>query len=159
MGHRINGFIFRAGLMAPALQRHGLEHEPAAPLPQGFAFLPLTDELYDKISRLSTEPTPFTNFTYLSLPIARLAEEISKTAALAYIETDYHGGVGTQAAVLWRAGRLAAGPYFRWGRGPINKALRALGVKRRGWMQDRFDALALGRHRSNEKWMGQRESE
>lgn len=154
MGHCINGFVFPAASSLLAPRR--LEHSRAVPLPQGFAFLPLTEAMYDEITRFSAAPEPFKEFVYLSVPIAQLAEEaeeMSRAAALVYFETDYHGGVGTQAAALWRDGKLAAGPYFRWGRGPINKALRALGVAKGRWTQDRFAALGLGRYRSNEGWL------
>ena len=85
--------------------------------------------------------------------------EVSRKDAVSYVETGYFGGTGSQAAALYRAGRLewtaSIGichplddrPPIR----PINEALRALVVDA-GSSFDEFEAVGLGRHRSTEEW-------
>ncbi|PXA91489.1 hypothetical protein DMC47_25625 [Nostoc sp. 3335mG] len=74
---------------------------------------------------------------------------------LAYIETNYFGGAGSQAAALFRDGAVvmrAAKPIDRLPAHedhPINSALRHLGVAASRDM-DEFDALGLGRFRDLE---------
>lgn len=89
-----------------------------------------------------------------------MAAAASTGGALAYVEADFFGGVGTQAAVVWDGGRLVLGPLSaRLGPGrprprrawPINRALRTLGV-RAGAHVDEFEAADLGRHRETEDW-------
>jgi hypothetical protein len=75
---------------------------------------------------------------------------------VAYVEAEYFGGVGDQQAVLWREGRRTAlNPEAT---GPINEALRELGVRRLvpdggGEPLDEFDSVGLGRHRATEEWL------
>lgn len=84
------------------------------------------------------------------------AAETSKRGALAYVETDYFGGAGRQAAAVWTGGALAlrplamtseqglARPAATW---PINAALRLLGVTAPA-RSDAFEAFGLGQYRS-----------
>lgn len=63
---------------------------------------------------------------------------------LAYFETDYFGGAGVQAGLLYENGRLRIPP--RSGEGTINLLLKELGV----WHaqgRGEFDALQLAHHR------------
>ncbi|MEM1185868.1 MAG: hypothetical protein AAGI53_12815 [Planctomycetota bacterium] len=86
-----------------------------------------------------------------------LCAEVSSTGDVALISTDYFGGVGEQLAAVWSGGRVvfaersAGDGPVRWkrSRGPINRALRILGVKR-SWGRDEFDAVGLGEHRDLE---------
>jgi hypothetical protein len=70
---------------------------------------------------------------------------------VAYVETEYFGGDGVQAAAVWEGGAIAFGPR-QADAGPINEALRLLGVERTT-AQDEFDTVGLGRHRRNEGWI------
>lgn len=87
--------------------------------------------------------------------LTRGAEEWLETASLAgpiaYIETDYFGGVGTQAAAVWDWGRLRWGPQTG-DIGPVNEALHSLGVPRVGAGHDAFERVGLQLHRSNDRW-------
>ena len=89
----------------------------------------------------------------------RWAEQISKAGSIAYIETEYFGGIGGQCAVVWNQGEVAAGPfresnypangesvYTPPSDGAISQALRYLGVSV-GDEFDEFDALGLGNFR------------
>lgn len=89
------------------------------------------------------------------------AIESSRCFPLAYFETEYHGGAGSQAAAAWAGGVVVAGPFLQadedCGKGepsewPINRVLRHLGVVR-SKREDEFDAVGLGRWRNNEDWI------
>jgi hypothetical protein len=104
----------------------------AVPLEQGTALVPLPSGL-----------TP---------DAERLAARASRQAPILYAEAEFFGGVGEQHAVLWQGGEgtvLDAEP------GPINAALRVLGVRRTG-DRDEFDSVGLGRHRSTQDWVADR---
>lgn len=63
---------------------------------------------------------------------------------LAYLETDYFGGIGTQAGLLFEKGNMTVEPVE--GEGTINYILERMGVYReRG--KDEFDSLGLGNYR------------
>ena len=90
--------------------------------------------------------------------VARV-EDVARAASVAgpvaYVEAEYFGGTGSQAAVVYRHGLVEVGPLSSDGppgrSSPINAVLRHLGVTApRG--QDEFEALALGRHRHVEHW-------
>lgn len=87
-------------------------------------FMLLTQAFQDKLQRLSTG------------------------GQLAYVETDYFGGVGGQGAVVYRDGHEVL--PRTWGKaGVINGALRLLGVKRK-LLADRFTVIGFGQVRSND---------
>ncbi len=67
---------------------------------------------------------------------------------MAYVETDYFGGVGGQGAAVYSDRQVIMEP--EWGEsGSINRALKMIGVKR-NLLGDRFSALGLGAYRSND---------
>ncbi len=70
---------------------------------------------------------------------------------VAYVETEYFGGNGVQSAAVWERGAIAFGPK-QADVGPINEALRLLGVERTN-AKDEFDTVGLGRHRGNKGWI------
>ncbi len=157
MSHRILGFIAKYDDLRGAVA--DLPGVRVAPLRLGFGFLPLTEELAG-----DDEPAPFDHLVRLTERLGLWAAEHSRGFPLTYVETDYFGGVGTQAAVAWVSGQVVFGPTRTpEGRGgdvvgpataggAINRAVRHLGVTR-GWFHDEFDALRLGEHRSNEGWL------
>ena len=110
-------------------------------LPQGYGMIFLTDALLDEIGELfesanePSDPETITSF---------LLQEYSFHTKLAYIETDYFGGIGTQGGVLYKNGQICRKPHS--GDGTINLLLRELGV----WCaptKDEFDSLNLGIYR------------
>jgi hypothetical protein len=157
MGHHIRGFIAAEGeLRRAALDLLGAR---VVPLRLGFAFLPVTGQL------AGDEAKPFEHLEQLTERLAQWAGAQSRRFPLAYVETDYFGGDGGQAAVAWSGGEVVFGPLRTMDRpeggkfvptplleGAINRAVRHLGVER-GDARDEFDALGLGRHRSNEAWL------
>ena len=158
MGHHILGFIARWEDLRRAASN--LREAHVVPLALGFGFLPVTQQLAG-----DDEPAPFEHLDRLTARLGQWAAEQSRLFPLAYVETDYFGGVGLQAAIAWKNGRPAFGPVRTtdlWERGrsiptplldgAINQAVRHIGVAR-GEAQDEFDALGLGQHRSNESWL------
>lgn len=69
---------------------------------------------------------------------------------LVYIEAEFFGGAGDQAAVVWNNEKIILGPLIE--ANAINNALRAIGVKL-GNFKDEFEALGLGKHRHEEDWL------
>jgi hypothetical protein len=134
-------------------------------LNQGFAMVPLTAALPDAIVELASlrTPDPYPGFERLSAGIEHVLRiQASQAGPLAYVETDYFGGVGEQRAIAWRSGEVLVGPFFsRTDRGDsglhtepsgeraVNRVLSALGVTTRG-RTDPFEALALGQYRHTE---------
>lgn len=156
--HHIRGFIGRYDALVRAAL--GLVSARVAPLYLGYGLLPVTDDHAG-----GDEPVSFDHLERLTDRLARWAADQSQQFPLAYVETDYFGGDGWQAAVAWVEGCVVYGParttdLYEGGRlvptplldGAINRAVRHLGVDR-GAVRDEFDALGLGRHRSNERWL------
>jgi hypothetical protein len=127
-------------------------HAPIA-LPQGLAILPLRDKHID--SFLSPPMTGHPQgFNYLSEQLTLELQRASVGCAIAYVETEYFGGVGSQGAALFSDGRTVFGPSAAEA-GPINEALRLLGVKVAPPAYDEFEAVGLNRHRHAADWLGE----
>ncbi len=101
---------------------------------------------------------PESGFTVLRPGLAALIEAASAGGALAYVEADYVGREGVQAAAVWRRGHLAIGPLLLGRReefvadiAPVNVALRALGIAAAG-RSDEFTVAGLDRHRRTTDW-------
>lgn len=101
---------------------------------------------------------PESGFEVLTPGLVALIEAGSTLGAVAYLEADYLGLDGRQAAAVWRSGHLVAGPLllgrrelFESGTAPISVALRALGVAAAG-RRDEFVVAGLGRHRRTADW-------
>lgn len=81
--------------------------------------------------------------------VLQLLAQHSRTAPMAFVETDYFGGTGGQGAVVFGNGIAIYGP--EWDSiGPINRALALLGVEVTPPMTDEFDATGLGSIRTFE---------
>jgi hypothetical protein len=77
-----------------------------------------------------------------------LSDATKAGGGLAYVETEYFGGTGGQAAMAYVDGRQAMSPQSsRGGGGPINQALRLVGVTRTA-ADDEFDTIGLGERRT-----------
>ncbi len=81
--------------------------------------------------------------------IASICETASAIVPVAYIEADFFGGGGTQAATVWDAQRVVLGPLVE--DNAINQALRKIGVQ--SGIRDEFDTLDLGRCRFTDDWL------
>jgi hypothetical protein len=154
MGHYINGFVARCEPLT--FGSRALPGARVCQLKLGFGFLPLT-------ATLASRDDPAAQYAFLdrlTSPMAAWAVEQSREFAVAYIQTDYFGGTGSQCAIVWRDGAVGFGPLAtgdEYGSvsqlldGAINRAFRELGVER-GDALDEFEALGLHWHRHNDGW-------
>lgn len=131
----------------------------AVPLRQGLSLVPMTDELFDKL----TDGTPAQPSGFWKFPggFDRVLCSWSSHGPIAYIEAEYFGGVGRQCAAIWNSGTLIFGPAAidEWqpvpeAGTPISRALARLGVVRDGH-HDEFDAAGLSQHRRTQDWLPQ----
>lgn len=143
MGHEIQGVIVVADRARGIAALLGA---PVAQLDAGFAFVPLTDSAFDALCTGEGGEAP-PGFRWLIPKVSAMLAEVSRDTPLAWVETEYFGGIGAQAAALFVSGQRAwveAGPGFA-----IDRALRDLGVVREVH-RDEFDVVGLGRYRSME---------
>jgi hypothetical protein len=144
----IAGFVARREALREGT-RH-LRHAVVASLEQGFGFLPAADDLDDE---LGAGDVPHEEFWRLTQGLARLGAELSRGGPVAYVETDYFGGSGDQAAMIWEDGEVASAPW-KTRMDAIDGALLRLGAGK-GKADDHFDALGLGRHRHTDDWVNE----
>jgi len=131
-------------------------------LQQGFELLFLCEILTETICRqviLDNTGGLIKPFDFLDSRLEKYLETASVDGYFAYIETDYFGGAGTQAAGIFNKGKLVESYKSDTGSidisipwperlldEPINKVLRKIGVQRTQGL-DEFDNLGLGNHR------------
>jgi hypothetical protein len=98
----------------PALEAAAAEAWVASiPLHHCMALVPITNGVFDRLGG----GTEFGEAFFLSRGVEQLARRASSIGPIAYLDADLFGGVGTQAAVLWRDGEVVAGPVvteFGW---------------------------------------------
>ncbi len=160
--HCISGFIGKEEIIR-AFTDNWVEAKLVT-LYQGLAIIFLTRKLYDDIeelanSKLDIDYSEF--FMYLSPSIYEILVQESRIGKLAYIETDYFGGCGSQSAILFENSKIKIQPiktetlwdektynYYHKPEGEkaINVVLKELGVyKVKG--KDEFDSIGLGKYR------------
>jgi hypothetical protein len=150
MAHYIQGFV---ALLEPLRGVAVGKGWAVVPLEQDFGFLPVSKQMAG-----SDSPLQFEGFERLTTSLHDWAVDVSLRFPLAYIETEYFGGVGAQSAIAWQNRQVIEGPVIANNismDGPINRTLRRLGVVH-GNSHDEFDTLGLGRYRSNDQWLGDR---
>src|SRR5262245_36648338 len=108
MGHSIQGLLASDEWLRRGTKR--LSNVHVIPLDQGLSFLPVTDELFEAISANGLHGSPYAQFWKLSTGLVGLAVSISEHSPVAYVETDYFGGTGSQSAIVWNKGRVVFGP-------------------------------------------------
>jgi hypothetical protein len=141
MGYTLQAFIGEATEAKSAAPSDAVIVE----LPQSKALIPLTESIREEhdISFL-----PLTDEGSDDVPTA-VHEFAARAKKIAYVEAEFFGGAGTQAAAVWEEGRLVFGPIVA--DDAINQALRMLGVAKKEHF-DEFEALNLGRHRDTDEW-------
>lgn len=122
-------------------------------LTQGYIMIPLTEALKDDIEELIGMPSmAYDCFHKLSDSIVQMIKDARCADKVAYVETEFFGGVGEQAAIVWENGDIIYGPEFADNCSqPINRALKILGV-RIIKSPDEFEEINLHWIRSTEKW-------
>lgn len=149
MGHNIYAFIGK-DCAIQKLSDSWIKARAIA-LKQGCSMVFLTDDLFDDFTELygiddelnCNELTLFTSAVY------GVMQEYSKNCMLAYIETDYFGGIGTQAGVLFENGNVIIEPTTE--ENIINKILNNIGIYRENG-KDEFDSIGLGKYRRYSDW-------
>lgn len=146
MGHHVTGVIAKKGTCEALSKRWS--GQAVCPLNQGFAFLPL-DYQNLKFVRASDTSGAVGEFVYVTPNLIVTLQDASRGMEFAYVETEYHGGIGGQGALLFRDGKLTFGPEWA-DAGPISTALRKLGVTKADEDFDEFEAVGLIQLRMNE---------
>jgi hypothetical protein len=139
MGHHIQAIIGAAGVVARAKEL-GLIHAPIA-LELGFAWVPVPAREIDRLAETSdlVKSDWDKRFMHFGSVLPAIVSALSMHGPVAYIETDYFGGAGTQVATAFDRGERIL-PY-----GMVNDALQAIGV--RAARGDEWDAVGLTAHR------------
>lgn len=146
MGHSVQLIIGRGEAVAAFLRQW--PGSRSVELRGGWQAIPVEDALYAAIEAKASGATrpPELDVSPLGLEAA-LAAATEKGGGLAYVETEYWGGSGEQSAMAFVDGNEAmAAQRSRGGGGPINQALRRIGVVR--GEDDEFDTIGLGERRS-----------
>ncbi len=147
MGHRVTAIIARGPANLEAAEEYDL---PVMELKQGFELVHL--DIWHRTyweQKIKTESLREYTFSEGRM---RLDDELTHYWArrlfegkpYALIETDYFGGIGTQAAAVYEEGCVKMSTE----EGGINKALRVLGVEAQEEL-DEFDSVELNRHRES----------
>lgn len=120
-------------------------------LNQGYVVFPISEELSDQ--KVDVPQTfDFKEFSYLSVEVAELLKKASILSPLAYVETEYFGSEGVQSAMVLVDGQTAYGPK-QDEIGPINEALKVIGVKLVNGCSDEFEAIGFANVRCNEDFL------
>ena len=162
MSYQLSAIIADADLLREETRE--LDHAVLGELRQDFALLPVTPQLVQELTGAAPdsaigEPGPAQPFALaLSPALIEALTRWSRRGPVAYVEAEFAGGAGRQAAAVWLAGTLAWGPRFdstfdgprpQW---PINAALVELGAEPGSWI-DPFAELGLHVERSTEGWL------
>lgn len=152
MGHNITAVIGTADVISRVIDVAGCPSPTE--LRFGLQIAPLGHQQIDQLTQLQPGER-FAEFRALSAGLQNALQGAAGESLLAYIETNYFGGAGSQAAavlsgdrVLMRAAIPVTGNPARKD-DPINAALRMLGVQITAG-EDEFDALGLRRFRDLE---------
>src|ERR1700722_1644902 len=110
MAHAVNAIIVGIALKEAILGE--IPGARAITLKKGFCLVPITDELFEVLASRSPDMKEISSesFRKFSGPLERVLESASLRGPVAYIETEYFGGTGTQAAAVWLDGRLLMPP-------------------------------------------------
>jgi hypothetical protein len=126
-------------------------------LGQHLSLLAMTDVLFDAVA--VAEASLPDGLSKVPAALDRLLAACSANGPVAYVEAEFFGGTGEQAAQVWDSGEVVLGPLHLGENEPIpptgtpiSQALRRLGVTK-GNHNDEFDAVGLGRHRDTKDWL------
>jgi hypothetical protein len=168
MGYTLRACIAPEGAFSATPPLPGSTARPVR-LGHGLALWPLPDDELDAVEGAARAADPVPGFVGLPAAVVRWLEALSRAGPAAFVEAEYFGGVGQQAAALWESGGLALGPLFcsdadaeeaaaveagvTLDEAPINAALARLGVRPDG-QRDAFAVVGLDRYRSTGAWAG-----
>lgn len=146
MGHSVHLIIGRGEAVAAFLRQW--PGSRTVELRGGWLAIPVDQTLYDAIEAQHPGATRPSGLDVSPFGLSEsLAAATATGGGLAYIETEYFGGAGGQSATAFVDGQQVMAPQTaRGGAGPINQALRRIGVQRTD--SDEFDTIGLGERRS-----------
>ena len=147
MGHSVQLIIGRGQAVVSFLRQW--PGARAVDLRGGWQAIPVDEPLYDAIEAKHPGAARPSGLDVSPLGLSEaLAEATATGGGLAYVETEYFGGTGGQSATAFVDGQQVMAPQTaRGGAGPINQALRRIGVERTA-ADDEFDTIGLGQRRS-----------
>ncbi|MFO1014026.1 MAG: hypothetical protein U1E50_09700 [Caulobacteraceae bacterium] len=149
MGHCITAVLGGPAVIAAIGQAAAAP--TATELAQGLWIIPLGEAQLDRLAG-EAEGERFPDFTYLGDDLDLTLQGFMVHGPFVYLETNYFGGSGGQAAALYRVGcpverkAEAVAADKRLSYGPINQMLRGHGV-RAAPGKDEFETLGLTRFR------------
>ncbi|RKN42838.1 hypothetical protein [Micromonospora endolithica] len=162
MSYQLSAVVADADLLREATA--DLDHAVVGELRQDFALLPVTPQVVEELTgalpdfsvveRSAGDPFHLVLSTALTEVLARW----SRRGPVAYLEAEFAGGAGYQAAAVWLGGDRSWGPRFDatldgpregW---PINAALAELGAEPGPWI-DAFAELGLHVERNTDGWL------
>lgn len=151
MGHSVHLIIGRGAAVQAFLRLW--PGSRAVELRGEWQAIPVEDALHSAIEAKAPGATRPRELDVSPLGLEQaLAAATEAGGGLAYVETEYFGGTGEQSATAFVGGREAMAPQrSRGGGGPINQALRRIGVTR-SIADDEFDTIGLGERRSMEDY-------
>jgi len=146
MGHSVHLIIGRGEAVAAFLRQW--PGSRSVELRGGWLAIPVDQQLYDAIEAQHPGAVRPSGLDVSPFGLSEsLAAATANGGGLAYIETEYFGGTGGQSATAFVDGQQVMAPQTaRGGAGPINQALRRIGVQRTDL--DEFDTIGLGERRS-----------
>jgi hypothetical protein len=130
-------------------------------LEQGFAMIPLTDELFAALIAQNRDTQLLQDFWKLTPEVQTWLSKLSKEGKVAYLEADIFGGTRSQSACVYENGNVALEPFstnnenpdsLPFGQHAINVALRFIGVMTVSG-HDEFDSIGLGKCRFTNDWL------
>ena len=162
MAHMIQGVIGKPKALQKIIASLNSIQLTIEELPQNFKLLFLCkkakEAIYEQMDSAAFNDT-VEPFDFLDLKIKKYLESTCSNDLLAYIETDYFGGTGTQSAGFFKEGELLNSykgsthdidPAIPWPKRlleePINRVLRKIGVLRNPDL-DEFKTLGLDEYR------------
>jgi hypothetical protein len=113
----------------------------------GWQAIPVDEALYADIEARHPGAVRPSGLHMSPLGLSEAVAAVTVGGGLAYVETEYFGGAGGQSAMAFVDGREVVAPQSARGAGPINQALRRIGVVRTP-AEDEFDTIGLGERRS-----------
>lgn len=145
MGHSVRLIIGRGDSVAAFLRTW--PGSRAVDLNGGWQAIPVDDALYDAVVARYPDAvrSDALDFAPPGLDEA-MAHATADGGGLAYVETEYFGGTGGQSAMAFADGQPRMDPSRAQWAGPINQALRRIGVTPEA-EKDAFDTIGLGERR------------
>jgi hypothetical protein len=159
------GYVLEALLAPPTIAETAaasLRGTGVVALHERIALVPITGDAAEALSPGDRSIISLLADRALPAALTELLRRTSREGAIAYVEANFFGGIGQQAAVLWDHGEIALGPLIdpepklfrrrRPSKGPFNQVLRRIGVSVAPGQLDEFATVGLGRYRETEDW-------